>query len=343
VPARPSHIQFLFLGTGTSGGIPLIACDCPVCTSADPRDCRTRTGGAVQWVDPEGQPRMVLIDATPDLRIQALRHDLWRCDAVLFTHAHVDHIFGLDELRRFNAVMRRPISIYAERPVLDALKRVYRHVFDRDANDNDSFVATLIAHEVTAPESAHARPIDLWGLRFTPVRLLHGKLPILGWRIEEAGNHGDTETRRGEAGSGGTPLPLAWCTDVSAIPPESWSKLGGLRHLALDALRHRRHPTHFSLDEAVRAAERLGAERTWFIHVAHELGYADVNPTLPEGMELGYDGLVLGDPDDSPFRADRDRLAAGLPHRKPVPPEPSKTPWPAPPASPARRGDFDEQ
>lgn len=373
MPRPVSNVRFLFLGTGTSGGIPLIACDCPVCTSADPRDTRTRTGAAVQWVDPEGRPRCVLIDVTPDLRMQALRHDLWRCDAVLFTHAHVDHIFGLDELRRFNAVMRTPISIHAERYVLDALHRVYKHVFDRDANDNDSFVATLIAHEVTGPESPHSRPLDLWGLRFTPVRLLHGRLPILGWRIEEVGEqarrHEGTEARSEDEeapsapasesdGSplrasvpsclGAFPLPLAWCTDVSAIPPESWAALSGLRHLALDALRFRRHPTHFSLDQAVSAAERIGAERTWFIHVAHELGYAEVNPTLPEGIELAYDGLTLGDPDDTPFRADRDRLASGLPHRKPPRPEPSTTPWPAvvpegAPGARPHRGDFDEQ
>ncbi len=138
-------------------------------------------------------------------------------------------------------------------------------------------------------------------------------------------------------------MPLAWCTDVSAIPPESWARLSGLRHLALDALRHRKHPTHFSLDQAVAAAERIGAARTWFIHVAHELGHAATDATLPEGVRLGYDGLVLGDPDDAPFRADAARLASGLPHHPAPRPEASVTPWPATAPAPGVRGAFEEQ
>lgn len=274
-------MRFVFLGTGTSAGIPAIGCSCAVCMSPDPRDNRLRTAAALEFADPEGHPRTVLIDAGPDLRQQALRAGLTRCDAVLFTHNHVDHTFGVDELRRFNAVMGAAIDIYAEPHTLSHLARVYQHIFDRQANINDSFVATLISHRV-----APAEPIDLFGLRFTPFRLLHGHLPIAGYRVEP---------------SPGSPvaapfLPLAYCTDVSGIPPETWPHLRGLRTLVLDALRHRRHPTHFTLEQAVNAAANIAADQTWFVHMAHDLGHAETDASLPEGMNLAYDGLTLGSP-----------------------------------------------
>ncbi len=312
--------------------MPLIACDCAVCTSADPHDTRTRTGAAVQWVDPTGQPRTVLIDTTPDLRQQVLRHDLWRCDAILFTHNHVDHIFGLDEVRRFNAVMREPIDIYAEAYVLDSLRRVYKHIFDPAANVNDSFVATLIAHEVPAPpENAwQAAPaINLWGMSFIPIRLMHGRLPILGWRIEREKGSGT-----GDRGSGNArdksfsdasfadprspvpdPFPLAYCTDVSSIPPFTWPRLEGLRTLVLDALRIRRHPTHLTLDQAVENALQVEAERTFFIHMAHELGHAATNKRLPGTMRLAHDGMALGSLGEAgvqAFARDKARLAEAM-------------------------------
>lgn len=280
-------MRFIFLGTGTSAGIPTIACSCAVCTSNDPHDTRLRTGAAVQWVDPDGNDRTVLIDATPDLRQQALRHRITRCDAVLFTHNHVDHTFGLDEVRRFNAVQRSPIDIYAEEHTLEHLRRVFKHIFESHNNVNDSFVATLIAHRIE-PE----RPIDLHGVRFTPVRLLHGRLPIVGFRIEYLAPPKNAAPSASPATSSPI-LPLAYCTDVSAIPPESWRQLTGLRTLVLDALRHRRHPTHFSLAEAVNAAGNVAAEQTWFVHIAHEMGHAATNAELPEGMRLAHDGLVL--------------------------------------------------
>ena len=231
----------------------------------------------------------MLIDCSPDLHSQARKAGLWRCDAILFTHNHVDHIFGLDEVRRFNAVMRGPIEVYAERYVMEALRRVYKHIFEAAANVNDSFVATLIARELPDPESVAARPIDLWGMRFTPVRLLHGRLPILGFVIEPMKG-------AGESTASGSPFPLAYCTDVSAVPTESWQRLTGLRTLVLDALRHRHHPTHLTLDQAVHVAERVGADRTYFIHMAHELGHAQTEGDLPDGIRLAYDGLVLGEP-----------------------------------------------
>ena len=273
-------MRFLFLGTGTSAGIPAIACSCPVCTSTDPRDNRLRCSAAVTFTDAGGEERVILIDAGPDLRQQALRFGLTRCDAILFTHNHVDHTFGLDEVRRFNVVMQRPIPIYAEPHTLEHLRRVYRHIFDREQNVNDSFVATLLAHRIEPADVAAGTPLELHGMRFTPVRFIHGKLPVLGFRIEPV---------KGPAG----PFPLAYCTDVSAVPPESWARLAGVRTLVIDALRHRRHPTHLTVGQAVSISHEVKARQTFLIHMTHDLGHAQTEAELPPDVRLAFDGLVL--------------------------------------------------
>ncbi|MHC4989388.1 MAG: MBL fold metallo-hydrolase [Planctomycetota bacterium] len=284
-PDTPGEVQLIILGSGTSAGVPVIGCDCDVCRSDDPRDNRTRSGACVRFVDPDGQPRVVLIDTPPDLRQQALRHDLTRCDAILYTHNHVDHTFGLDDVRRFNVVMRAPIDVYADRHTLDSLARVYQHIFKKEHNVNDSFVATLLAHEIVPPQ-----PVDLFGLRFSPLELLHGRLPVLGFRIEAIDADGVAlETQSG-------PLPLAYCTDVSNVPPQTWAKLEGLDTLVLDMLRYRKHPTHLTVDEAVETAGRIGASRTFFTHMTHDILHADLDPRLPPGMALSYDGLIVEGP-----------------------------------------------
>lgn len=278
----------------------MIACDCETCTSDDPRDVRTRTGAAVQWVDSGGTPRTVLLDVTPDHKQQAIAAGLWRCDGILFTHNHVDHIFGLDEVRRYNAVMQMPIDLYAERYVLDALNRVYKHIFDKQNNVNDSFVATLIASEIPGIDEKNGgagRTIDLHGMRFTPIRLLHGRLPILGFRIEPVGG--------ADADDPDSPYPLAYCTDVSGIPPHTWSSLEGLRTLVLDGLRIRHHPTHLTIDQATDIALQIAARETYFVHMAHEVKHDVVDPQLPEGVNLAYDGLMLGNDDAGAFAPDR--------------------------------------
>jgi phosphoribosyl 1,2-cyclic phosphate phosphodiesterase len=279
-------MRLRFLGTGTSSGIPAVGCFCPVCTSSDPRDQRLRTSAAVEWTDEGGQERVVLLDAGPDLRTQALRAKLARCDAIFFTHNHVDHTFGLDEVRRFNAVMGRPIDIYAEQHTLEHLFRVYKHIFDRAGNVNDSFVATLVPHRLTIGTG-----IDLHGMRFTPFRLLHGGLPIAGYRVEATER---LMKSRGEDERASSPFPLAYCTDVSGIPPESWAMMSGLSTLVLDALRHRRHPTHLTVDQAVNIADRVAAKQTYFVHMAHDLPHEATDAELPEGVWLAWDGLVLG-------------------------------------------------
>jgi len=275
-------VRFHFLGTGTSAGIPMIGCGCAVCTSEDPRDKRLRTAAAVTFRDAAGAERVVLLDAGPDLRVQALRAGLTRCDAIFFTHNHVDHIFGLDEVRRFNAVQRAPIDVWADAHTMESLRRVYKHIFERDQNVNDSFVATLIPRLVTPSHIEQGTAVDAWGLSVTPIPLLHGRLPVLGYRLESALPAADAI------------FPLAYCTDVSGFPTESWRRFTGLKTLVLDALRHRHHPTHLTLDQAVSIADRVGAERTYFVHMAHELPHGETQASLPDRMFLAWDGLVLG-------------------------------------------------
>lgn len=302
-------MRFTFLGTGTSSGVPMIACSCAVCTSTDPRDHRLRTGACLEFTDPDGCPRVILIDCTPDIRVQALRAGLMRCDAVVFTHNHVDHTFGVDELRRFNAVQDAPIEIHADPHTMESLTRIYKHIFESDRNVNQSFVASLVPRLIDP-----SRPIDLFGLRFTPIPLLHGRLPILGFRIDSftpspregaGGGFGSTPLPEGRAGdrrssSSSNPhiqanfLPLAYCTDVSEIPESSYPLLRGLHTLVLDALRHKPHPTHQTIAQATAAAQRIAARQTYFVHMTHDLAHEPTNAALPAGVQLAYDGLRLG-------------------------------------------------
>lgn len=284
-PATPriTDLRFTFLGTGVSSGVPTIGCGCATCTSTDPRDQRLRTSACLRFTDPTGQPRTLLIDAGPDLRQQALRAGLDRCDAILITHNHVDHVWGLDEVRRFNVLMGEPIDVWADEHTHASLRRVYQHIFEPGRNVQKSFIAHLIARELRP-----LQPIDLFGLRVTPLPLLHGRLPILGFRFDQATtgrtalNHSDQDV-----------LPLAYCTDVSGIPPETWPTLSDLRVLVLDALRHRHHPTHFTVEQAQHAAERVGADRTFLVHMNHELRHEETDADLNEGIRLAYDGLEL--------------------------------------------------
>jgi phosphoribosyl 1,2-cyclic phosphate phosphodiesterase len=277
-----SEIELTFLGTGTSSGVPVIGCHCDTCTSEDPRDRRLRCGACLRFTDPAGDPRVILIDIPPDHREQSLREGIERCDAILVTHAHVDHVFGLDEVRRYNSLMKSPISVHAEPEVRQELHRIFKHIYARHENINDSYVADL--RDVPLVPGA---AFTLHGLRIEPLRLLHGRLPILGFRIEAVDDDG--KVLADQPG----PFPLAWCSDVSGIPPETWPGLRGLRTLALDMLRDRAHPTHFTVEEAVEAAERIGAESTWFIHMTHDLRHAELLERLPAGMAPAWDGLKL--------------------------------------------------
>lgn len=268
-------MKFTFLGTGTSSGVPAIGCHCPVCSSSDSRDTRLRTSAAVQWTDPRGIERTLLIDAGPDLRQQCLKNRIERLDAILFTHNHVDHTFGLDEVRRFNAIQKSPIDIYADERTHVFLRRVYQHIFDADQNVNQSFVATLIPHRITPLQS-----FELYGVKITPIPLLHGRLPVLGFRFDCAAVKSDL-------------LPLAYCTDLSVVPSESWPVLADLRTLILDGLRHRHHPTHLTIGQATDLALNLKPQQTWLIHMSHDVGHQELDDSLPEGISPAHDGQIL--------------------------------------------------
>jgi len=251
-------MRVILLGTGTSHGVPMIACDCPVCTSADPCDRRTRTSALVETAG-----RCLLIDTPPELRVQCLACGVRRVDAVLYTHGHTDHVAGLDDLRRFNALQRSRIDCYGDRATLEVLRQMFPYAFV-DLPDYPSAKPDLRAVEVRGPFQACGVPV-------VPIPLMHGPMPVLGYRI------GD----------------FAYCTDCSAVPEASFELLGGLELLVLDGLRHRPHPTHFNLSQAVEVARRIGARRTRFTHIAHELPHAATNATLPAGMALAFDGEIL--------------------------------------------------
>lgn len=252
-------MRVTFLGTGTSHGVPMIGCRCPVCTSPDPRDRRSRPSVLLAFDD----GAHVLIDTSTDLRAQALAHGLDRVDAVVYTHGHADHIFGFDELRRFNVLANRPMPLYADARTLDDLRRTFAYAFTAEEQAGGG-VPQVEPHEVTGP-------FAIRGHAFVPVPILHGSRPILGYRVGR----------------------FAYLTDCSAIPEESLPLLRGTDVLVLGALRHRRHPTHFSLGEAMSAAARVGAAQAWFTHMCHDLGHEATSRELPAGMALAWDGLTV--------------------------------------------------
>ena len=267
-------LELLFLGTGTSAGVPMIGCDCTVCTSDDPRDQRSRPSALICYPDPspgehEGTRRL-LIDTTPELRAQMVRYRIKRIDGVLYTHGHADHVFGLDDLRRFNAIMKAPIDIYAERQMNQRLRRMFQYIFEPHTNENESWVPKLVLHEIEV-----GRPLEFFGAVWTPLRLMHGRLPILGFRVDYQG------------------ASLAYCTDVSRIPPQTYPLLEDLDVLVLDALRFRHHPTHLTIDQALDQVNQIRPRRTYFTHMAHDVKHAEVDPQLPEDIQLGYDGLLV--------------------------------------------------
>ncbi len=257
--ANDSEIRITLLGTGTSHGIPMIACDCAVCTSPDPHDTRSRPSILVDYGD-----RAVLVDTAPELRLQCVANGVQRVDAVLFTHHHADHVCGLDDLRRFNWVMKSVVPCYASPETARELRRMFRYGFEEDT----SYPSSAPRLELNEIDDG---PLEMFDRRIIPIPLLHGAMPVLGFRF----------------GS------FAYCTDCSVIPESSFDSLGDLDVLVLDALRRTPHPTHFNLEQAVAAAERIGARETFFTHIAHELMHADTNAELPDGMALGYDGQVI--------------------------------------------------
>ncbi len=251
-------MRITFLGTGTSTGVPVIGCRCRVCTSTNPKNTRLRQSVAI-----ESNGKHFLIDTTPDLRFQLLQHPIPRLDFILFTHSHSDHLMGLDDIRPFNFRQREVVHAFANANTEKAVRRAFSYIWD------DSQIGggkpQLEVHAVEEPFTHE-------GIEIIPIPVTHGNWTILGYRI---GN-------------------FAYITDTNGIPDASMKLLEGVEMLALDGLRAApRHPTHFTIGEAVEVAQRIGARETWLIHLTHEVEHDEVEATLPVGVRLAYDGLVL--------------------------------------------------
>jgi phosphoribosyl 1,2-cyclic phosphate phosphodiesterase len=247
-----------FLGSGTSTGVPVVGCHCAVCSSSDPRNQRLR-----QSVKIEANGQHFLIDTTPDLRLQLLRDPIPRLDFLLYTHSHSDHIMGLDDIRPFNFRQRETIHAFASASTGKAIRRAFGYIWDDSQLGGGK--PQLELHEVREPFS-HA------GIDITPVPVTHGDWTILGYRIG----------------------PFAYITDTNGIPESSMALLEGVDTLALDGLRPApKHPTHFTIDEAVAVAQKIAPRITYLIHLTHEVDHATVESGLPENVRLAYDGLKL--------------------------------------------------
>ena len=251
--------QLLFLGTGTSVGVPVVGCSCSVCTSPDPRNQRTRT--SVLLGLPGGT---LLIDTTPDLRAQLLRERIGRVDAVLYTHDHVDHLYGLDDVRPLCYARGGPMPVHCEEIVEKRIRKAFDYAFQPMPLPGGGVPKLEFARIGT-------EPFELLGCGVTPLRLRHGVFDVLGFRF------GD----------------VAYCTDTNFIPEETIDRLDGLDVFIVDCLRPSRHPTHFSLEESLAVAKRVNAKRTILIHLGHELDHEATSASLPPGVEIAYDGLTV--------------------------------------------------
>ncbi|HEU4699237.1 MAG TPA: MBL fold metallo-hydrolase [Gemmatimonadales bacterium] len=255
-------MRLTFLGTGTSFGVPQIGCDCAVCTSADPRDRRTRTGALVQ----EGGATL-LIDTPPELRLQLLAARPARLDAVLYTHEHADHINGIDDLRMFSVRQGAPLPVYGPPETLERLRASFNYIFDERVRP---FAGTSKPGLELHPLEA-GRRVEIAGIPVLPLAFEHGHARVYGYRFDR----------------------LAYITDVKVVPEAARRCLQGLDVLVLDALWWRPHPTHLSIAEAIETAHALGARRTYLTHLTHETGHAELAATLPPDVHPAYDGLTV--------------------------------------------------
>ncbi len=246
------------LGSGTSMGVPTVGCDCAVCHSSDPHDRRTRPSVLVEYND-----KSVLIDSTPDFREQAIRERIRKLDAVLFTHSHADHILGLDDLRPLS-FRHKPnkLPLYARPQAADFIRSTFRYIFDAEYKFGGLAQVEL---------KPIAGPVELFGSRFEPVTVIHGDTEIDGFRFGSA----------------------AYLTDHSDIPEASFAQLQNLDILFLDALRHKPHPTHSTVENSLRIVERVRPKRAFFTHICHDLPHEATNAALPPNVRLSYDGMKL--------------------------------------------------
>ncbi len=257
-----SSLELTFLGTGTSQGIPVIGCDCPVCLSADPRDTRTRSSVLIKTPD-----RHFAIDTAPEFRTQCLRERVKRLDAALFTHAHTDHIMGFDDMRRFCEMEDRKMPIYATTATMEQLRNIFRYAFDEPQPWKNYL--RLDPHIISAP-------FELGETRIVPVELPHGKMNSTGYVFHR----------------GGRKL-LAYFTDCARVPQEALDAARGAEVLVLDALRETPHPTHMNFEQAIAASKLIAPKKTYFLHLCHEVSHAEKQAQLPEQVYLAYDGLKI--------------------------------------------------
>jgi phosphoribosyl 1,2-cyclic phosphate phosphodiesterase len=256
-------VRLTFLGTGTSFGVPQIACGCAVCRSTDPRDKRTRCGAVIESDD----GTRLLIDTPPELRLQLVANDVLDVDAVLFTHEHADHLHGIDDLRAFTIRRRRPLPLYGSAATLDTIRTRFPYIVDE---------RMLPLPGTTKPEGTTVTVVPGQVFRVGTIDVLplwvpHGRADVLAFRVG----------------------PIAYVTDAKTIPDDTFAAIAGVKVLVLNALLRSTHPTHLSISEAVAVAQRVGAERTYFTHLTHDSFHADLAAELPDGISPAYDGLVV--------------------------------------------------
>lgn len=253
---KKQNIKITVLGTGTSFGVPVIGCECEICTSVNPRDKRLRTSIKI-----ESETTAIVVDTGPDFRQQMLASKTKKLDAVVFTHEHKDHIAGLDDIRAFNWIMKKPMEIYAEDRVQEAIKRELPYVFE------------ATPYPGTPKLNLHAigeEPMCIGDITIVPIRMYHYQLPVYGFRIND----------------------FAYLTDFKTMPDESLQKLEGIKYMLIEALQHKQHISHLSLPEALEYIEKLQPEKAWLTHINHTLGLHDrLNKTLPARVKLAFDGL----------------------------------------------------
>lgn len=250
-------MEITFLGSGTSHGIPVLTCNCAVCTSADPKNKRTRSS---LWVRQKGTS--LLIDTATEFRLQALEANIQQVDGVLYTHCHADHVFGFDDLRVFSKLTRSSIPVYGNESTITELKDVFSYVFRKTQEGGGKpQVEAIVVKDA----------FQVQGVVVQPVPVFHGTLPILGYRIDR----------------------LAYITDCSHIPSSSLKLLQNLDILILGVVRHEPHPTHMHVEQALYLAQKLQAKQTYFTHISHLLDHDEISKTLPGGVYLAYDGLTL--------------------------------------------------
>jgi len=256
-------MRLRFLGTGTSFGIPVVGCECATCTSSDPRDARTRHAALL-----EEDGRRVLVDTPPELRLQLVRAGVRDIDAVWYTHYHADHTHGVDDLRVFSARRERPLHVYASPSCVRALAAKFAYIFD----DAIRPIAGTTKPEARLCEFRAHDPLDVAGFRMLPLPVPHGPVNVYGFRVGE----------------------LGYITDAKRLPEETEQALRGVRVLVLNALWYGKpHPTHFTVEEAVAVAERIGAEQTYLTHLSHRVRHAEMEADLPRGVRPAHDGLVV--------------------------------------------------